>query len=379
MQGVGGGWPIGVCVAALVIERIDTFPVHVAYPRAVNWASQTETGADYLILKITTQNGLIGIAEGTSKVPWSGTTLHSLATAIDEVFAPLLLGVDAAGEAATARIIDRIPDNRLAKAMLDIACWDLRAQAGGQPLWQMWGGERRVAVSYTVTRNSPLEMAREVAQRIERHGFRTLKVKTGQGLDTDRETLREVRNAAGDGVRIYADCNGAYAGDEAVAVVAMLRDEGAFLAEDPCRFEPDAAFVAFRERSPLPLLVDFPIQDPTSARLFLERGAEAISIKLARTGLTASRRMVDAARAAGARAHVGFHGETSLGAAAALQLAAALPDREHALPAETSFFLTLPQEYVHEPLVVKDGAIVLDDMPGFAALVDWERVKALRP
>jgi hypothetical protein len=37
-------------------------------------------------------------------------------------------------------------------------------------------------------------MAREVAGRIESHGFRTLKIKTGQGLNTDRQTLREVRS-----------------------------------------------------------------------------------------------------------------------------------------------------------------------------------------
>jgi L-alanine-DL-glutamate epimerase-like enolase superfamily enzyme len=222
-------------------------------------------------------------------------------------------------------------------------------------------------------------MAREVASCIETHGFRVLKIKTGQGLDADRQTLREVRSAAGTAVRIYADCNGAYPRDEAPAVLAMLRDEGVFLAEDPCAFDPDPSFVALRESSPLPLLVDRPAHDPASIRSFLERGAEALSINLAKSGMTTARCIVDLARDAGAKTHVGFHGETSLGAATALQLAAALPDRRDWLPAETTFFLTLPQEFVHAPLVVKDGAVALDERPGFGTAIDWERVAALRP
>lgn len=363
----------------MIVERLETYPVHIAYPQAVQWASQTEDGADYLILKITTKDGLIGVAEGTSKIPWSGTTLHSLGTALAEVFAPLLIGVDVGDAAQTARIVDRIPDNRLAKSMLDIACWDLRAQADGRPLWQMWGGERNVPVSYTVTRKSPLDMAREVAGCIENHGFRFLKIKTGQGMDLDRQTLREVRSAAGAGVRIYADCNGAYARNEAPAVIAMLRDEGVFLAEDPCPFAPDSSFVELRESSALPLLVDRPANDLVSIRPFLERGVEAISIKIAKCGLTNARGIVDVVHAAGAKAHVGFQGETSLGAAAALQLAAAMPGRDAWLPAETTFFLTLPQEFVLVPLGVKDGAVALDEQPGFGTMVDWGRVASLRP
>lgn len=364
---------------ALPIERIETYPVHIAYPQAIRWAGHTETGADYLILKITTRDGLTGVAEGTSKVNWSGTTLRSLATVIDEVFAPLLIGADASDEAKIAKIVNRVPEHRLAKSVLDVACWDLRAQADGRPLWRIWGGDRTVPVSWTVTRKSPLEMAREVAEKVDAHGFRVLKIKTGQGMETDRQTLREVRSAVGDGVRMYADCNGAYSREEAPAVTAMLKDEGVFLAEDPCRFEPDDSFVALRERCALPLLVDSAAYDPAHIRPFLERGAEAISVKLSKSGMTTAWSIVDRCRAGGAKTHVGFQGETSLGAATALQLAAAMPDRHTWLPAEVTFFLTLPQEFVHTPLVVKDGTIALDDEPGFGSLVDWERVKALRP
>jgi L-alanine-DL-glutamate epimerase-like enolase superfamily enzyme len=77
--------------------------------------------------------------------------------------------------------------------------------------------------------------------------------------------------------------------------------------------------------------------------------------------------------------NVGILAETSLGSLAALQLQAAVPPRLAHLPAETTFFLTLDREYVQTPLTVAQGEVMLPDTPGFAAQIDWKRVKALAP
>lgn len=364
--------------APLVIRSVVTHPVRIPYPRAIRWAGHAETCADYLLIEIVTENGLTGIGEGTVKTNWTGATLRSLAVAIEDIFAPRLLGVDAADETAIGKVLDRIPEHRLAKSMIDVACWDLRAQAAGRPLWQLWGGAPQVAMSWTVTRQQPAEMAREAAEKVAAHGFRTLKIKTGQQPALDFAALDQIRKAVGDGVRLYADCNGAYPASAAADYTAGLKAHGAFLAEDPCRFQPDASFERLRAACALPLLVDHECRSATEAALFLERGAEALSVKIGKSGLTESWTIARLAQERGAKTVVGFFAESSLGALAALQLAAALPARGW-LPAETSFFLSLPQEFVHAPLIIKDGAVTLPDRPGFAGMVDWDRVKALRP
>src|ERR671927_312496 len=88
-----------------------------------------------------------------------------------------LEGVDLLDEVAVTRALGRIPEHRLARSMVDTACWDLRAQAAGMPLWQLWGGDPEVPLSWTVTRQAPAAMARESAEMVERHGFQTLKLK----------------------------------------------------------------------------------------------------------------------------------------------------------------------------------------------------------
>jgi L-alanine-DL-glutamate epimerase-like enolase superfamily enzyme len=123
--------------------------------------------------------------------------------------------------------------------------------------------------------------------------------------------------------------------------------------------------------------VDNGCRSPEDAALFLEQGAQALSIKLSGTGITEGQRMAAMAQRQGCAAHVGFMGETSLGALAALQLASALPGRADGLPAETSFFLTFGDEYVAERVRIEDGKVQLPTTPGLARWVDWERLRAV--
>jgi L-alanine-DL-glutamate epimerase-like enolase superfamily enzyme len=363
----------------LIVERVLVHPVRIPYPRTIRWGAHAEDCADYLLIELVTRDGLSGIAEGTVKANWMGATLRSLAITIEDVFAPRLIGTDVGDTKAVAESIDRVAENRLAKAMIDVACWDLRAQSAGQPLWQLWGGDRVVSVSWTVTRQEPAAMAREAAEKVEAHGFRMLKIKTGQGHERDLAALDEIRRAVDDGIRLYTDSNSAYSPGEVAGLTAGFQEYGVFLAEDPCRLQPNANFEWLRKTSALPLLVDGACRSLADATLFLERGAEALSVKIGKSGFTESMDIVHAAHQHGTKAHVGMLGESSLGALAALQLAAAIPGREEWLPAETSFFLTLPQEFMQASLAVENGAIMLPEEPSFAKLVDWDRVRALKP
>ena len=357
------------------IERVDLFPVRLPYGRKMTWASSSESAADFMILRLTTSEGVVGVSEGVVKTAWTGATPRTLTTAFEEIFTPLLLGMDPADEAALGRIA-KVRENNLAKAMIDVAIWDLRACLAGQPLWRLWGGRPRVELSWCVTRQPPLDMAREAETRMRDHGFRALKVKGGQGVETDLSALREIRRAVGD-VLVSVDCNRAYSADDAPDYVSRIADEGASLAEDPCPLTPGRAFGALKEKCRLPLLVDGDCRDLEAARIFLESGARALNLKVQKArGFTENRQIAAAAHTVGASADVGLFGESSLGSMAALQLASSLPS--NALPAEVSGFLQFGDEYVREPLRIVDGGVDLPDSPGFATLIDWDKVERLR-
>ncbi len=357
----------------------STHPIRLPYPHAIQWASMGEDGADYLLLRLVGDDGTVGVAEGVVKLTWHSVTLRSLEVVLEEIFIPAIREIDLLDEAAVTRALAAIRDHRLARSMIDVACWDLRSQVRGAPLWQLWGGDPEVDVSWTVTRRPPEVMAQDAAEMVERHGFRMLKVKGGQGREKDRAALTQIRAAVGPDVKMYVDANGHYSQDEMPSYVQELADFGVVVAEDPCRFQPNRAFARLQENSPMPLLVDNGCRSAADASLFLEQGAKALSVKLSGAGATEGLRMAKMAHDQGCAAHVGFMGETSMGAMVALQMAAALPGRADCLPAETSFFLTFGEEYVAERLRVEDGKVQLPTTPGLARWVDWERLRSYQP
>jgi L-alanine-DL-glutamate epimerase-like enolase superfamily enzyme len=367
--------------APLAIEGLVLYPVRIPLGRTVVWASSSESHADYMILELRA-GGLRGVAEGTVKLTFAAATLKTLAVAFEEIFAPRLLGVDAADDAALAKALGGIREHRLAKAMIDTAVWDLRAQAAGKPLWSLLGGASpSVKMSFTVTRDSPSEMARVALRAVGGHRIGMLKIKTGQGMERDAEALQAIRTVVGPGSAFYADSNRAYRPEEVSAFTGMLASHGVVAAEDPCAFAPDRAFAAIKGRSRVRLLVDGPCRSLETAHLFLEAGADALSIKLGKTGIGESLAIAAATKKAGARAHVGMLAEGELGALAAASLSAALggSGAEPWLPCEASYFLQLPEGVLRVPLVIANGALKLPETPGFAALVDWEKVKRLAP
>ncbi|MBL8381966.1 MAG: hypothetical protein JNM90_02750, partial [Burkholderiales bacterium] len=283
------------------------------YAREITWANAVERAGTYALLTVVDADGVAGVAEGTIKPTWSGVSPASLKAAFEDFLMPRLARVDPGAPAAVAGALAGIPENRLAKGMLDNAAWTLHAARAGVPLWRLWGGRPEVELAWAVTRQAPATMAAEAAEMCARHGFRTLKVKGGQGVATDLAALREIRAAVGDGVTLYVDANSAYPRDEAPAYVRAIADAGAVVAEDPCPLAPDERFAALQRGAAVPILVDRACVAVDDARAFIDHGGVALSTKPGRIGLSEARAISALAAARGAKVAVGLYAESALG------------------------------------------------------------------
>ena len=95
-------------------------------------------------------------------------------------------------------------------------------------------------------------------------------------------------------IRFYVDANGAYPADKALDYARAIADAGAVLLEDPCPLSPDACFRKLRQDSPIPHSRRFRLHVGCAMRIYLSNsGAQALSIKPGRFGLTHSRVMLD--------------------------------------------------------------------------------------
>ena len=335
------------------------------YAREVVWSNAVEDAGVFALLTLTSDDGHVGIAEGTVKATWSAVSPRSLAAALEDVLLPRVIGRDVDD---VPRAFAGVPENRLAKGLVDNACWTMRAAAARKPLWQLWGGARRVALAWTVTRRAPALMALESKEACERHGFRTLKLKGGQGLETDLAALESIRAAVGPDVELYVDANSAYRREEALDYVRAVAAAGARVAEDPSPLAPDAEFEALQRACGIPILVDSSCASAADARLFLERGARALSAKPGRVGLSEARAIAALAGRARAKVAVGIYAESLLGTLVSLQLPGTMP-------AEQTFYLGMTEQVAALDFPVREGCVELPETADYASLVDWEKVK----
>jgi len=351
--------------------KLASWSLHVyrlRYAREVVWANEIESAGTYALLQLAADNGAKGVAEGTLKPTWTGFSPGSLLCALQDIFIPRLKSLQLEDETSIEKAFAGIPENRLPKAMIGNACWTLRAAAAGKPLWQLWGCDPAVPVTFTVTRQKPARMAAEAAEVCARHGFRHLKVKGGQGIATDLQALKEIRAAVGPGVELTVDANSEYPREEAPAYVRALAEAGVAAAEDPSRLAPDAAFEKMQAESAIPILVDRTCASREDAALYLERGARALSTKPARVGLSEARAVAALAARRAAKTAVGIYAESLLGTLISLQ-------QPGTMAAEQTFYLGMLEQITDFALPIEKGKVRLPSIADFSALVDWDRVR----
>lgn len=232
---------------ALKLTRHRFHPLHIPYRRKIRWAGHLEAGVNVLLLVLETDSGLAGVGETPIRLNWHAATPASLMTVIEQVFLPQMTDLDLGDEAAVKSFLAGFKEHPLAKSLIDTACWDLRAQLSGLPLWQRLGArDANVPISWTVTRAAPKDMAREAGAAAETHGVRAFKVKTGQGVATDRTVLAGIRSAVGEDAALFADLNSAGPAAGIGETSKMLADFGVSLFEDPVRLLPTTGFAPSR-------------------------------------------------------------------------------------------------------------------------------------
>ena len=210
------------------------------------------------------------------------------------------------------------PNNRAAKASVDIALHDLLGKIMGQPWHKIWGlnPEKAPNTSYTISWNDDAEeLGREIA---ECKPFKIIKVKMGVGHD--KELVEAFRKVYPDKA-ICVDANQGWNDKEkALEMCNWLAERGCVFVEQPMPKEKLDETAWVRERSPLPIIADeFLLRLPDVRRA---AGAyDGINIKLMKsTGLHEAHQMAELARALGMKVMLGCMTETSCAVTAAAQL-----------------------------------------------------------
>ena len=296
-------------------------------------------------------DGIIGYGEA-SMPPYLGESVESVTK--------FLSSLDLAQFTDPFRIDDILsyvdgvaPDNRAAKASIDIALHDLLGKIMGQPWYKIWGlsPEKIHPTSYTISNGTPEEVQEKIK---ESERFRVLKVK--MGVPGDKELVETIRKATDRPLCVDAN-QGWKSKEEALEMCHWLKERGCIFVEQPLDKEWMDETAWLRERSPLPIIADEAFQRLPDILRF-QGVYDGINIKLMKsTGLHEAYKMAILARSLGMKIMLGCMTETSCGIAAAAQLSPMVDWTDldgNVLIANDRF----------EGLSLVDGKVIPADRPG---------------
>src|ERR1041385_5272103 len=142
------------------ITKIETTPIRLPTRRVHQWASLTTPIGVYVIIKLYTDNGLVGLGEAPVLKDWGGDhgkyfgeTPQTTAHIINDILAPALQGQDPRRIEALHTLMDAsVKGYPYAKAAIDMALYDIAAKAISAPAYQLLGGlfRDRVGIAHSL-------------------------------------------------------------------------------------------------------------------------------------------------------------------------------------------------------------------------------------
>ncbi len=359
------------------IMSVEAFPAALPLKKPFTIALGTMTHSPHVVVKMTTDDGIIGYGEASTWHVVYGYDQHELVWVIDRYLGPAVKGMDPADlEAIHARMDAVIPKNLMAKAGIEIACQDARAKALGTSVSRLIGGTLKAPLEVIeVVDIVPHQEAAKMAREFVKLGLRCLKIKIGLNPKEDIERVRVVREAVGPDIRLRIDGNQGY--DRASALKVSLAVEKFDLQwiEQPLPDWDLEGLALIADAVHTPIAVDeslYTLHDVY--KLAKAKAADVINIKVSKCGgITNSLKIASAAESVGIPCFLGGCIETGVGTAAALHFGACSPNLFPGLEIAGSGPFT--DDIIEKPFVAQNGVVHLPDGPGLGVTVNEEKLK----
>ncbi len=236
----------------------------------------TLTTFDAAILRIETDDGLVGWGEGKNAAGSAGeyaALVHLLNVEvapkligrnpgdITAIWEMLYNGVRAAKAATSGHAMPALARRGLTIAAIsavDIALWDILGKHLNQPVWQLIGGrmaDRLPAYASGGWANAA-EIGAQLQGYIDQGGFKSVKMRIGSmdaNVHTSAERVKAARAALGPDIEIAVDAHGTYTVAEAKRFAYLVRDCDLAWFEEPVIGDDKQGMAEVRAATNIPI------------------------------------------------------------------------------------------------------------------------------
>jgi muconate cycloisomerase len=346
----------------------------------------THRASPYLLARVETNDGIVGLGEATTMPRWSGETCWTAKTIIDDVLGPALLeqSVNPTDIAAVDRVMDtECSKNWFAKAAIEMACWDIKGKAEGKPVYELLGGPHRsliIPARFSMAAYDPETAAQKAVERVG-WGFRTIKIKVGTDPAQDIARVRAVRDAVGPAIAIVIDANCGWDVDTAIRCCRELKTCNLALIEQPTPDGDYHALAQLRRAIDVPVMADDMCFDLIHAKELLRHAAcDVISVYPGKNGgIRKSAEIVELAAQHGVACTIGSNLEWDVATAAMAHLCVGMENmRVEKFPGDIIGPWYHTDRIASPPLKIDRATCTITNQPGLGIELDWQRVESLR-
>jgi L-alanine-DL-glutamate epimerase-like enolase superfamily enzyme len=369
------------------MKIIEVEPIPIRVPLKKGMTTKTAHGehvdSPYVLVRVHTDEGLIGLGEATVSPRWSGETSGGCVAAIKDFLGPALLGEDPRRITALRQKMDRcLKLNPFTKAAVEMALWDLAGKAAGLPVYQLLGGKVSDAVPIKMVVGAfDLQRAVRLAELFLSWGVKCLKVKTGLDPAGDLARVKAVRELAGPDIPIGIDSNCGWDVATARRMLKELRPLGILFAEQPVPAGDPGALAEVRRGTDIPIMADESVFTLADAWQLAHHGAaDILSVYPGKHGgIAATLEIIHLARAAGLACSIGSNLELGIGTAAMLHVAVADPGIDSVkYPADLIGPLYHDADMIIPGLTLGPDTAHVPDGPGLGVCLDEEQLARYR-
>lgn len=360
------------------IRQVDVWPV--IYPVTGHFRFFPKPQRPAVFVKITCEDGLVGWGQSVPTHTWSYETVESVVSTLREYIGPALVGKDAGDIAAVHQTMNKViapsfsTGMPIAKAGVDLALHDLWGKRTQRNVAALWGRKplEKITLSWTLNPRT-LDEVGPLMEDGKKRGYKHFNIKVAPDPKFDLELARMVRKLA-PGSFLWADANGGYEPEVALAIAPKLADVGVDVLEQPVAANRLTAFQALKKQGALPILMDEGVVSSVELREFIAlRLLDGVAMKPARTaGLWDARRQVEMCQEAGLMVLGSGLTDPDVSLAASLALYGAYQVTKPCALNGPQFLLG---SFCKNGVVVKDGEATVPRGRGLGVEVDEEKVR----
>lgn len=325
-------------IAETQVSRI-TRDIHI--PFAIS--SETLDQMNFSLIEITDDSGLTGIGEASPFPTLTGDNINGVLPVAHEILDHLkeMTALAALRYLRTIRE-ETFTSSPSAYVGVEMALWDLYGKQLGIPLAGLWGGRMfdKVTTDITMPIMAPYTVG-DFWNLYKNHGFEVIKIKVSGNVSEDVDMIEALFKVVSRSTQITLDGNQGYKLDNARSLLARLEELGTtpLFFEQPLPADDWEGLKELQNSTGVPVCLDETIITPEDAiRVVREKTASMINLKIMKSGIEETTRIISIARSAGIALMIGGMLESEIAMGCSLQLACGFGGIQH-FDLDTPFFL----------------------------------------